>query len=385
MICPCSRSRFAWLRGFCALVCVVFGCCSVPAARSQGELPKPLQLVDEDVTAFAFAPDGRVVYSVRHMVKTKLYDLQHDDVWLLETNGKKRRLLLGEKFRIGNEQFSYAVDSFQWSPNGRFIVARLFATFLTDENGKTQDSYVTVALDESGKEVRINGLDNVIRDSSNAFFLKDGTTLVYMTETVKPRALFSLRFSNLATGPAGAAFEGRTFADVETIAGSNVAIGIEQEHSQTGPPRLQRLEMLAQDDKELATLQNFAGGLAVSPSGKRAAYFVDKEVLEVRDLTAPRRVARMRVGLGVAYWSADDRRILLKRSVEKKTGELAWFDVPELAEVAEGKDIVVAQPEAQPILRGIGFREFSISGDGKLLGVISTGKHNLSVYPISVQ
>jgi hypothetical protein len=366
-------------------VCVVFGCCSVPAARSQGELPKPLQLVDEDVTAFAFAPDGRVVYSVRHMVKTKLYDLQHDDVWLLETNGKKRRLLLGEKFRIGNEQFSYAVDSFQWSPNGRFIVARLFATFLTDENGKTQDSYVTVALDESGKEVRINGLDNVIRDSSNAFFLKDGTTLVYMTETVKPRALFSLRFSNLATGPAGAAFEGRTFADVETIAGSNVAIAVEQDHSQSGPFRLQRLEMLAQDDKELATLQSFAGGLTVSPSGKRAAYFVDKEVLEVRDLTAPRRVARMRVGLGVAYWSADDRRILLKRSVEKKTGDLAWFDVPELSEVLEGKDIVVAQPEAQPILRGIGFREFSISGDGKLLGVISTGKHNLSVYPISVQ
>jgi hypothetical protein len=45
----------------------------------------------------------------------------------------------------------------------------------------------------------------------------------------------------------------------------------------------------------------------------------------------------------------------------------------------------VTVPTPQSILRGIGFREFSISPDGKLLGVISTGKHSLSVFPISVQ
>ena len=39
--------------------------------------------------------------------------------------------------------------------------------------------------------------------------------------------------------------------------------------------------------------------MSVSPSGKRIAYYVDKEVLEVRDLSDVTRVARMRVGLGV--------------------------------------------------------------------------------------
>jgi hypothetical protein len=93
----------------------------------------------------------------------------------------------------------------------------------------------------------------------------------------------------------------------------------------------------------------------------------------------------VRVGLGVYAWAPDERRILLKRAIEKKTGDLAWFELPELAVVAEGKDVAVTQPAAQPILRGIGFREFSISPDGKMLGVISTGKHSLAVYPVGVE
>jgi hypothetical protein len=183
----------------------------------------------------------------------------------------------------------------------------------------------------------------------------------------------------------GPAFEGRTFLDAAQIEKSNVAIGVEQDRAQTGPPRLQRLDLLAQDDQELATLQNFVGGLSISPSGKKAAYYVDNEVLEIRDLTDIHRVARVRVGMGVFHWAPDERRILLKRAVEKKTAELAWFDLPELAESAEGKEIPVAQPAPQPILRAVGFRDFSISSDGKLLGVIAPGKHNLFVFPLTVQ
>ncbi|HEY2350863.1 MAG TPA: hypothetical protein VGH83_00015, partial [Candidatus Acidoferrum sp.] len=367
-------------------VCAVFGCCAVPPARAQTvDMQKPLQTIDEDITAFAFAPDGRIVYSVRRNMKTKLYDLQHDDIWLQETNGKKRRLLLGEKFKIGNLPFSYAVDSFRWSPNGRFILARLFVTSLVDDSGRTQDSYMTVVLDESGKEVRINGGENVIRDSADAFWLKDNATVVYLTEAVKPRALFSFHYANLATGPAGEAFEGRTFLDIDEIHGTNMAVAVEQDRSQSGPPRLQRLDLLSQDDKELATLQSFAGGLSISPSGKLVAFYVDKEVLEIRDLSNIHRVARARVGMGVFHWSPDERRILLKRAVEKKTAELVWVDLPNLVETSDEKDIPVAQPEPQPILRALGFRDFSISADGKLLGVIVPGKHNLFVFPLTVQ
>jgi hypothetical protein len=368
------------------MACVVFGCCAIPPACAQTvDLEKPLQTIDEDITAFAFASDGRIVYSVRRNMKTKLYDLQHDDIWLQETNGKKRRLLLGEKFKFGDKPFSYAVDSFRWSPNGRLVLARLFTTSVIDESGKTQDAYMTLVLDDSGKDVRINGGENVIRDSANAFWLVDNTTVIYMTEAVKPRALLSFQYTNLQTGPVGPAFEGRTFLDAAQIEKTNVAIGVEQDRAQTGPPRLQRLDLLAQDDKELATLQDFAGGLSISPSGKKAAYYVDKEVLEVRDLTEIHRVARMRVGMGVFHWAPDERRILLKRAVEKKTAELVWIDIPELVESAEGKDIPVAQPAPQPILRAITFRDFSISADGKLLGVIAPGKHNLFVFPLTVQ
>jgi dipeptidyl aminopeptidase/acylaminoacyl peptidase len=386
MICPCSRSRFRWLRGLCALVCAVVGCCSVPPTRPQMvDLEKPLQTIDEDISAFAFGPDGRIVYSVRHNMKTKVYDLEHDDIWLLETNGKKRRLLQGDKFKYGSTPFSYAVDSFRWSPNGRFILARLFVTSVVDESGKTQDSFMTVVLDENGKEVRINGGDNVIRDSANAFWLKDNATVVHMTEAVKPRVLYSFQYTNVTTGPAGAAFEGRTFLDADAIPGTNVVIAVEQDRAQTGPPRLLRLDLLAQDDKELATLQDFGGVLSVSPSGKKVAYYIDQEVLEIRDLSSPHRVARVRAGLGVFHWAPDERRVLLKRAVEKKTGALVWIDIPELSEVADGNEIAVAQPASQPILREIGFRDFTISADGKLLGVIAVGKHSLSVFPVSVQ
>jgi hypothetical protein len=386
MICPCSRSRFRWLREVCALVCVVFGCCTIPPARTQVvDFEKPLQTIDEDISAFAFGTEGRIVYAVRRTVKTKLYDLQHDDVWLQDSNGKKRKLLQGDKFKFGNTPFSYAVDSFRWSPNGRLILARLFVTTVVDESGKTQDSYMTVVLDENGKEVKINGGDNVIRDSANAFWLKDNATMVYMTEAVKPRALHSFHYINATTGPAGAAFEGRTFVDADAIAGTNVAVAVEQDRAQTGPPRLMRLDLLAQDDKELATLQDFGGGLSVSPSGKKVAYYIDKEVLEIRDVSSPHRVARVRAGLGVFHWAPDERRVLLKRAVEKKTGELVWIDIPELSEVADGKEIAVAETGGRGILREIGFRDFGISGDGKLLGVIAVGKHSLSVFPLAVQ
>jgi hypothetical protein len=386
MICPCSDSRFRWLRNLCALVCVIFGCCQVPPATAQVvDFEKPLQTIDEDITAFAFAPDGRIVYSVRRNMKTKLYDLQHDDIWLQETNGKKKRLLLGEKFKVGDKPFSYAVDSFRWSPDGHLILARLFVTSLIDESGKTQDSFMTVALDDNGKEVRINGGENVIRDSAEAFWLKDNVTVVYLIEAVKPRALFSFQYTNLKTGPAGAAFEGRTFLDVDEIRHTNVAIGVEQDRSQTGPPRLQRLDLLSQDDTELATIQDFAGGLSISPSGKKAAYYIDKEVLEIRDLSAVHKVARVRVGLGVFHWSPDEKRILLKRAVEKKTAELVWIDLPEPTEASPGAEIKVAEPTPQPILRAVTFRDFSISEDGKLLGVIAPGKHNLFVFPLTVK
>jgi len=356
------------------------GCCSLPSAKAQN-LDKPLVNIDEDITAFAYAPDGRIVYSVYRHFKTKEYDLEHDDIWLQDAGGKRRRLLEGQKFTRGNRPFSYHVNSFRWSPNGRMILAELLTTTVVDDSGKAEDSFQTMLFDDSGHEIRINKGDNVILDAANPNWLPDNATIAFLSEAVKPRQLFSLKFTRPTTGSFRSAYEGRTFRDIAWLSGVNSAIAVEQDRTITGTPRLQRLDLLSDDDKELATLESYEGGLSVSPSGKRVAYFIDKEILEIRDLTSLNRVARLRVGMGVFRWSPDDSRILLKRAIEKKSGDLVWIDLPALA-ASPGRDIPVSEPQPIPILHGISFRDFAISPDGRSLAVVITGKRNLLVFPL---
>src|SRR5437016_2846047 len=61
---------------------------SVPSSSAQ-TIDKPAQTIDEDITAFTFAPDGRIVYSVRRMFKNKKYDMQRDDIWIQDTGGRR--------------------------------------------------------------------------------------------------------------------------------------------------------------------------------------------------------------------------------------------------------------------------------------------------------
>jgi hypothetical protein len=380
MILSLMRSPACRFIPIISLFCITVLFCSLPSAKAQN-LDKPLQSIDEDITAFAYAPDGRIVYSVHRNFKTKLYDLEHDDIWLQETNGKRRRLLEGQKFTRGNQPFSYIVNSFRWSSNSRMILAELLTTTVVDDTGKTQDSFQTLLLDDSGHEIRIAKGDSVIPDAANPFWLPDNVSIYYLAEAVKPRLLFSLKSTRLSTGSFKSPHEGRTFRDVVPLQGVDSAIAVEQDHAMTGPSRLQRLDLLSDDDKELATLDNYEGGLNASPSGKMVAYFVDKEILEVRDLASPNRVARLRIGLGVFRWAPDESHILLKRSLEKKSGDLVWIDLPPLA-ASSGHDIPVSQPQPISILHGLSFRDFAISPDGRSLAVVITGKRSLLVFPL---
>ena len=52
---------------------VIFFLSFVPSAPAQS-LDKPTQTVDEDITAFGFAPDGRIAYSVRRLYHNKKYE-----------------------------------------------------------------------------------------------------------------------------------------------------------------------------------------------------------------------------------------------------------------------------------------------------------------------
>src|SRR5216684_7183806 len=381
MICPCSLSRFRWIRRLCSFVCALVGCCSLPSVRAQN-LDKPLQSIDEEITAFAYAPDGRIVYSVYRKLKTKAYDLEHDDIWLQEANGKRRRLLEGQKYTRGTQPFSYLIDSFRWSPNDHFILAQLLTTTVVDDSGKTEDSFQTLLLDDSGHEIRINKGDNVILDAANATWLPDNTTIAYLSEFMKPHVLFSLKSTRIDIGPLKSPQDGRTFRDVSPIPGTVSIAAVEQDRAMNGPNRLQRLDLFTDNDKELATLESYEGGLSVSPSGKKVAYFIDKEILEIRDLTSPNRVARLRIGLGVFRWSSDESRILLKRSLEKKSGDLVWIDLPPLAPIPANHEIPISQPTPIPILHGLSFRDFAITPDGRSIAVIIPGKRSLLVFPL---
>jgi dipeptidyl aminopeptidase/acylaminoacyl peptidase len=360
------------------MACLLAGCCSLPAAKAQN-LDKPLQTIDEEVTAFSYAPDGRLVYSVYRKVKTKAYDLEHDDIWLQDAGGKRRRLFEGPKFIRGTLPFSYIVNSFRWSPNGRMFAAELLTTTV-DESDRAEDSFQTLLFEDSGKEIHINKGDNVILNAANPSWLPDGTTVGFLSEAVKPRLLFSVKFMRPAAGTLPSFYEGRTFRDIVWLPGLNSAIGVEQNHNLTGPYRLQRLDLRSDDAKELATLDGYEGGLSVSPSGKKVAYYIDKEVLEIRDLTALHRVARIRIGLGVYRWSPDESRILLKRAIEKKSGDLISINLPPLAD-APAHDSPISEPTPIPILRGYLFRDFAISPDGRSLAGVITGRRNLFVFP----
>src|SRR5713101_5826522 len=231
MICPCSLSRFRWLRSLCSLTCALVGCCSLPAAKAQN-LDKPLQSIDEEITAFAYAPDGRIVYSVYRKVKTKVYDaLEHDDIWLQEANGKRRRLLEGQKYTRSAQSFSYLIDSFRWSPNGHFILAQLLTTTALDDNGKTEDSFRTLLLDDSGHEIRINKRDNVILDAAAAAWLPDNTTIACLSEFLKPHVLFSLKSTRIDIGPVKSPHDGRTFRDISPIPGTVSIVPVEQDRN----------------------------------------------------------------------------------------------------------------------------------------------------------
>lgn len=376
------RLRHFFSAKLCAPLCLGLILFFLPWTTLAQDLDKPLQNIDDEITAFTFAPDGRIAYGVRHNIKTKKYDLQHDDLWLMETGGKRRRLVQGDKFSRGDQLFSYATDGFSWSPNGRYLLAQLFTTTVTDESGRTEDSFMALALEDNGKEVHLGKGESTIKDCYKPSFLLDNATIVYLTEAVKPRMLFSFRYTNINTGPAGPIFEGRTFLDYVRIPNSNAALAVERDRAMSGPPRLQRLELLAQDDKEVATLDGYEGGLSLSPSGKKVAYFIDREVLEVRDVSAPDHFARLRVGLGLVQWSPDESRILLKRAVERKSGDIVWITLPALPAQRPAQPVPISQPTPQPILHGVTFRDMAVSPDGRFLAVVAPGRRNLLLFPL---
>ena len=367
----------------------------------------PAFKIDEDISRFAFSGGGRIAFATRHLFSVKKIQLQRDDIWIAETDGKKRRILLGEKFVRGTGPFSYIVRGLRWSPDGSKIAAELGTSEMINDEGDTREGVMTLLLDDEGREIAIPGADSVIAGATNAAWMADGVSVVYLTEqaqanaqaTAAPAAgaarspskppgsppaskLFTMnRLKPFAEG-ANALFPGRLFSVVAWNVKQDWCAAIERDVGPGGAPRLVALDLVRESARVLGTLEGYAGGLSISPSGKRVAYWIDNELLEVRDVNGPSRMARVRVAVGTLAWSGDEARVLVKRGSALRSGGLVWIALPPLAAVAAGAAPATAEIAPRSILHDLEFRQFDISPDGKFLGVVEPGKRNLLVYPV---
>ncbi len=361
-------------------------CLAVPV-RAQDT---PTLTVDETCMAFAYAPDGRIAYAVRHILTTRRLEIQRDDIWLIGLDGKRRRIVNGEKLVQGPRglsgpvPFSYAVQSLRWSPDGTRLTVEMLTSQMINERGDTREGVMTLLVDENGKEIKIAGADSVIPEGVNAAWLADGVTVVYLTEAVKPKLLYSIHSVRPVAGRGGPLFAEHAIVAAAWNAKQNAGVAVERDRSLSGPPQLVSLDLIKETRRELAPLDGYVGGLSLSPSGTKVAYFRDHEALEIRELVAPERVARLRVAFGTYQWAPDERRILLKRGLERRSGDLAWVAVPPLgaSSTKPGSGAPpAAEVELRPVLHGLTFRDFELSPDGRFLAVTQPGKRNLQVYP----
>jgi len=138
------------------------------------------------------------------MYRNKKYDMQRDDIWIQDAGGKRKRIFkantlrsqirsLQESERSSDDEnekgkkgkkdkadkdrpttppFTYLVEGFSFSPNGRMVLVQLLTSTIMDESSHQQDERMTLVLDESGREIKLSGDNAVIHEAKDATWLK---------------------------------------------------------------------------------------------------------------------------------------------------------------------------------------------------------------------
>jgi dipeptidyl aminopeptidase/acylaminoacyl peptidase len=362
-----TRKTGVWGTRLLMVIAMCAEMCAMEARAAAQE--KPLLSIDQECTSFSMAPDGRVVYSVRHVFSKKplKYYMERDDIWIA-SRGSRRRIVEGEKLVRGTGPFSYQVRSLRWSPDGQRLVANLLTRTITDEDAPAQDRDMALLLDAEGREIKIGGGDSMIAGGSEATWLADGATVGFLREAMKPRLLFSINMVRPGDGATARVFGDTAYAAVAWLAKRNLAVAVERDEQLSKPPRLVLLDVVKQTRKELAELEEFSGGLSISPSGEKIAYYRDLETIEVREVAHPEKSKPVRALVGSYQWSADERRILLKPGAENKSNLLEW--------------VTIEDGTTDPILHGLTYRDFQLAADGRQIAVRIPGKGNIEVFPL---
>jgi hypothetical protein len=379
-----ASKHFLWLAVGCVLLVPVLGLAEV----------KQVAVFDQDVQAFAISQDNHVVYAVERMKRIKKLIVEHDDFWVGDIDGRKRKIIDGDKFTPvpfapdeepsdpGDakhpplpHQHSYQVDTLTWSPDSKRIVVKMDTSELAqprgsivqqlDEQQTVRPNTILYLMDSDGREISIQGSKTAtLSDAFNAAWLADGQTLVYLSKTTG--GLSQINALRPADGKKRVLFDGFTFAAVAWDTKRNQAFAIEENTRLVGPPKIMQLDLAAERVTELGSVDEYAGFLTVSPSAKKIAYFKDGDTLEVRDVAGSARPMVVRVAIGEFQWARDEQHILLKRGQPQQSNNLVW--------------VGVYNGVFEPFFHGLEFHSFAIAPDGATVGVTEPGKRALVMY-----
>ena len=361
-----SERRIPAIRRFPALG-VVLAIFALAAGLSAQEKPK--LVVEDDCQQFAVGPNGVIAYTVPHLKRVKKVLTGRDDIWIVSSDGRKKRIVEGEKFMPLLPPTSYVVDSLRWSPDGRRLAVNMTIQTVSSEDdtsGSQGSGKAILLLDENGGEIKVAGSEKrFIEDGFDAVWLADGATVVYLTGQ-GPYQIWGVKPSE---GKPKALFEGHTFDGVVWDAPRNQAFAIGKDLSLTGREVIVDLNLLKETVSEVARVGGFQGRMSVSQSGNKIGYFKDGDTIEVIDLRQPQKPVTVRVGYGRFEFGADENHVLLKRGPVDKSGSLVW--------------VGIADGSFQPILHDLIFHDFEIAPGGGEVVVTDPGKRVLKVYPLS--
>lgn len=338
------------------------------AAGLQAQV-KPKLVVEDDCQQFAVGPNGVIAYTVPHLKRVKKVLTGRDDIWVVNRDGRKKRIVEGEKFMPQLPPTSYVVDSLRWSPDGHRLAVNMTMQTVSSEDDNTGSPgglKAILLLDENGGEIKVVGSEK--RFIENAFegaWMAEGATVVYLTG-VGPYQIWGVKPSD---GKPKALFEGHTFDGVVWDPQRNQAFAVGKNLSLFGREVIVDLNLLKETVSEVARVNGFEGRMSVSQSGNKIGYFKDGDTIEVIDLRQPQKPVSVRVGYGRFEFGADEKRVLLKRGPVDKSGSLVW--------------VGIADGTFQPILHDLMFHDFEIAPGGGEVVVTDPGKRVLKVYPLS--
>jgi dipeptidyl aminopeptidase/acylaminoacyl peptidase len=327
---------------------------------------KPRMVFEEDVQAFAVGPDNKIVCSVPHLKRIKKVIVERDDIYVVSANGGRKRIVDGEKFMPAPPPTQYVVDSLAWSPDGRRIAMSMNVQPLASEDTSSPSGGKQVALlEEEGGEIKVTGSKSrFIEDASDAAWLADNATVVYLTG-VSGLKIMRLRPSD---GKSTALFEGHTFDSVTWDTKRNQAFAVGRGLSVSGREALLQLDLVNETIRELSRVEDIRGKVTVSPSGKRIGYFENGDTIVIMDLANPQKAVRVRAGIGRFEFGRDEQRVLLKRGAEDKSGDLVWVGIQD--------------DSFRAILHDLTVHDFHITPDGESLVITDPGKRILKLYPL---